>query len=211
MIISPRQIVESLSSVLSIKRLILLTAVMMALTVWMLRQNNLTMVELRNEVIRLDRETGDINKVTPAVEKLGNYVLSHMNTNMGTPLELPGTYNSAVEKIRRKAEATGSANSAIYAEAQRVCEDPSVLLTVRAQCMQDYITANAKPGSVPEDLKFPDKALYSYNFASPAWSADLAGLSLLASVILLASCFGVFGHMFFMPALLRWIDKDPLE
>lgn len=174
---------------------------------WLLRQNNLRMIELRNEVIAEDAESGNIDKLAPKIEILGNYVLNHMNTDMGAPLELPGTYNAAVEKIRKKVAASGSANSAVYAEAQSICEDPNVLLTVRAQCIQDYVTNHAAAGSDPEELEFPDKALYSYSFSSPAWSPDLAGISLLIAGLSLVT----FAALFILKVSSIVIARDPLE
>jgi hypothetical protein len=169
------------------------------------------MLQLRDEVLRVDDETGDISKVAPLIEDLGNYVLNHMNTNLGSAIELPGTYATAVEKIRKQVEKSGSANSKIYAEAQKKCEDPFIPLPSRAQCIQDYVLANAKPGTDVRELEFPDKSLYSYSFASPFWSPDLAGFSVLISVFsLLAVVFLVLTRIL-VPVLSKIIDRDPLE
>lgn len=180
-------------------------------SVWLLRQNNLHMVHLRQEVIEIDAATGDINQVAPKLEELGNYVLNHMNTDMGSPLELPGTYNTAVEQIRKEVAASGSANSAVYAQAQQVCENPNVLLTVRAQCIQDYVTANAAPGTSVQNLEFPDKALYSYSFSSPTWSPDFAGFSVLITILSFIIVLLLLLSRALIPALSRWVDNDPLE
>ncbi len=179
--------------------------------IWYLRQNNLTMIELRQAVIDEDAKSGSIMKVEPKLEALGNHVLNHMNTNLGSPLELPGTYNAAVERIREQVEQSGSANSSIYAEAQRLCEDPNVLLTVRAQCIQDYVTSRAAPGSLPQELVFPDKALYSYNFSSPVWSPDIAGFSVLLSALSLIVLVGMMAKRVVAPLIDRWVNSDPLE
>ena len=185
--------------------------VFLTASIWLLRQNNLHMVHLRQEVIEVDAETGDINQVAPRLERLGNFVLTRMNTDMGAPLELPGTYNEAVEEIRQSVAASGSANSAVYAQAQQVCENPSVLLTVRAQCIQDYVTTNAAPGTAIQNLQFPDKALYSYSFSSPVWSTDYAGFSVLVALLSFMVLLVQFTARFVLPALQRWIDDDPLE
>ena len=47
----------------------------------------------------------------------------------------------------------------------------------RVACLQEYVTANAaKEKPVPDEL-------YKFDFVSPTWSADLAGVSLVVSVI----------------------------
>ena len=84
--------------------LIPIIAALLALSAWALRQNNLKMLELRDAVVLVDQDSGDINEITPVLEELGNYVLSHMNTDLGGPLELPGTYNVAVEQARERAD-----------------------------------------------------------------------------------------------------------
>ena len=196
---------------LRIWHFLILIIISVPLSGWLLRQNNLTMLELRDKVLQVDEETGDIAQIEPHIKELGNYILSHMNTNTGL-IYLPGAYNAEVERIRLEAEQSGSANGEIYAEAQRVCEDPNVLLTARAQCVQDYVIANAAPGTdAITELRFPDVALFSYSFSSPRWSPDLAGLSVLFAGLNIV----IFGVLLVTrvigPFLGRVIDRDPLE
>ncbi len=180
-------------------------------TAWLLRQNNLTMLELRDTVLRVDEETGDIEQIRPHIEELGNYILNHMNTNTGL-VYLPGAFNAEVERIRAEAEASGSANGAIYARAQAACEDPNILLTARAQCVQDYVVSNAPPGTdAVTELRFPDVALFSYSFASPTWSPDLAGFAVLAVVLNLITLVFLSLTRGLLPLISRVIDRDPLE
>lgn len=193
-----------------IKKVLIIFVISTLGSVWLLRQNNLHMVHLRDEALVLD-EMGDAAGAASKIEELGNHVLNHMNTNMGGPLDLPVLYNTAVEEIRREVELSGSANSSVYAQAQQVCEDPNVLLQVRAQCYQDYVTANARPGTPVQELVFPDKALYSYSFASPLWSADAAGLSVLVAALSFILFAGLIVGRYVVPLLNRWIDSDPLE
>jgi hypothetical protein len=47
--------------------------------------------------------------------------------------------------------------------------------------MQDYITSHSP--DAPQ-LNLPPKELYTFDFVSPVWSPDLAGFSVLATVIL---------------------------
>lgn len=202
---------NTLARKISIWHFVFVLIISAAASIWLLRQNNLQMLVLRDAVTAIDTETGDINQTQPKLEELGNFVLNHMNTDMGAPLELPGAYNTAVEQVRKRVEESGSANSAIYAEAQTICEDPFILLPARAQCIQDYVSSHAAPGSDAEELEFPDKALYSYAFSSPAWSPDLAGFAVLVSFLSLLSVMLLAVTRGLLPVLNRWIDSDPLE
>ena len=206
-----RKVVHILFEKLRIWHFIVFLVLSIPISATLLRQNNLTAIELRDTVLEVDERTGDINEIAPHLEELGNYVLNHMNTDIG-PIELPGTFNAAVEVLRLEAEQSGSANGDIYSEAQRVCENPSIPLTARAQCVQDYVVANAAPGTNPIlELEFPDKSLFTYSFASPAWSADLAGFSVLLSVMSFVIIVFLTLTRVIAPLLGRIIDNDPLE
>lgn len=196
---------------LKIRHFLVIFIISLPLSAFLLRQNNLMAVELRDKVLSVDEDTGDINQVAPHLEELRSYILSHMNTNMGT-VELPGTFNSAVERLRIAAENSGTANGGIYADAQRVCEDPSVVLAARAQCIQDYVVSNSRPGTdAVLELNFPDKSLYAYSFISPTWSPDLAGFSTLLSISSFIVLVFLFVTRVVSPFLGRIIDRDPLE
>ncbi len=182
-----------------------------SLAVWQLRQNNITMLKLREAVVVADTETGDIDAVEPHLLRLGGFVLGHMNTSLAGPVELPGTYNKAVEAARKEAETSGTANGQVYKDAQVICENPNIPLTARAQCMQDYVLRNAPPGSDHKELVFPDKSLYSYNFRSPLWSLDWAGLFTSVSVLLASwVTMRTFRHWLEV-AITRSLNSDPLE
>jgi hypothetical protein len=192
-----------------------ITAIIFILTLplvaYFLRQNNLGMVELRNEVIKVDEQTGDLQKIEPALDNLRSYVLTHMNAEMSSPIELPGAYNKAVEAARQKAEMSGKANGNIYRQAQNLCENPNILLSARAQCIQDYILDNAEPGSNVELLEFPPKELYSYSFISPTISFDVAGLSVLLSTSVFIWLIYLTTTQVILDRLSNLISKDPLE
>lgn len=185
--------------------------IMLGLSAYLLRQNNLKMLELRDKVVEIDQESGDIKKIEPALADLRDYVLTHMNASLPAPLELPGSFNVAVEQARRRAEASGSANSSIYAKAQAECENVNVPLSVRAQCIQNYVLSNAKPGEEPTGLDLPPKEQFVYNFVSPRISFDLAGISVLAtSALLIATLTTLFLQVIF-PKITSYITKQPLE
>lgn len=144
-----------------------------------LRQNSLTTARLRQVVITADQQGGDSEK---ALRELRSFVFAHMNTDLSSgptpikpPIQLKGQYERllAAEKERVKQK-----NVAVTAEAEAACASqfpsngPNV---ARVTCAQDYIAQNAtKERAIPGEL-------YKFDFKSPAWSPDLAGISLLLS------------------------------
>ncbi len=157
-----------------------LLAIMLLLSGYFLRQNNLAMVRLRNEVVAAD-ETGA--GLLESIEALNQHVFSHMNTQIVRPVELVKTYDRQAKAI---IEATVPApNRSLYEEAARVCAGRGSLFSdVRNQCVIDHInTNNTGFGELPT-ITLPDKNRFIYSFASPVWTPDLAGFSVLASVLL---------------------------
>lgn len=142
-----------------------------------LRQNNITMIDLRNQVYAADKNNGDVNK---ELNKLRAYVLTHMNTNLSTdngikpPIQLSHTYARLQEKQ--------SQNSDLYVEAKNYCEQKipaniSVSGQGRVDCIVEYVNSRGtKPANIPVGL-------YQFDFLSPRWSPDLAGWSLVTTIL----------------------------
>lgn len=185
--------------------------VSLPITGYLLRQNNLQMLELRDVVVKIDQESGDIKKIEPALTELRNYVFGHMNASLPAPLELPGSFNVSVEQARKKAEQSGSANGNIYKQAQAECERIEIPLSVRAECIQNYVVTNAKPGTDAQQLDLPPKEQFVYSFISPTLSFDLAGLATIVSGLLLLATITRFTLDFAIPKLTNYIVEQPLE
>ena len=137
------------------------------------------MVRLRNQVIVADEKgigTAD------ALAELNQYIFKHMNTQVVRPIELVNTYNrqaqAAVEAAQR-----GSGRD-IYAEGTAACERRGIPLSGIAQCVTNYANSNAA-SVAQKKITLPDKSLFTYSFASPRWTPDLAGFSLLTTVVIM--------------------------
>lgn len=168
-----------------IKTWYLLLAFLVSATVAViaLRDNYTTMVSLRESVYQADREgTG----VEEALQALRKHVNGHMNTDLASgaqavypPIQLKETYGRLVAAEQRRIE---NANSQLYTEAQNHCEaqDPNSFSGgSRVACIEQYVEANGQ-----KSQPIPD-GLYKFDFASPSWSPDLAGWSLVVSAVLL--------------------------
>lgn len=156
-----------------------------------LRQNNFTMIRLRAAVVKTDQQNGDIEK---SLQDLRKHVHSHMNTNLASgdfaikpPIQLKARYERLMVAEQGNIKAF---NATVTANAEAACAAQfpgGGYNTPRVACIQDHVAKNAKEVSVvAEDL-------YKFDFISPRWSPDLAGLSLLASLLL------------FLMFILRWI------
>ncbi len=150
--------------------------------IFALRDNNLRMVALRDQVYQADKNNGDVEG---AMQSLRSFVYSHMNTelaaadNVYPPIQLKYTYQRLkdAEAARVKAE-----NDRIYTDAQAHCEQqyPTGFSgRGRVPCIEDYVKSHGV-----SEKSIPD-AMYKFDFVSPTWSPDLAGFSLLVSVLLL--------------------------
>lgn len=163
--------------------LLILAIVFGGLAAYSLRQNNLTMLQLKNDVFVADEKNGDVEA---ALEKLRNHVFSHMNTSLTTnagssepPVQLIHRFNRAVAAEKARISAQSQEAATIYGQAQNNCVNPNVPLTSQAQCIQEYVAANGK--DVPQ-LQLPPKEYYTFDYVSPYWTFDLAGISLLLAI-----------------------------
>lgn len=157
-----------------------------------LRNNNQTMIELRQAVNAADYNNGDVNG---ALNRLRAYVYGHMNTglnsggnNIKPPIQLKYTYQRLYDA---QYNAVQKANQSLYTDAELYCQsiNKAYFGTTRVPCVQNYVINH---GLKQADINIP-AGLYKFDFVSPAWSPDLAGFSLLASVIFLIAFLAKFG------------------
>jgi hypothetical protein len=145
------------------------------------RHNNLEMIRLRDAVFVADEQNGDVEK---ALQELRKYVHGHMHTQLAVgetairpPVQLKYRYERllAAEKDR-----VSKANASIYTAAQAECERrfPAGLSgSGRIPCIQEYVASHGtKEQPIPKEL-------YQFDFVSPVWSPDLAGWSLVITIL----------------------------
>ena len=149
-----------------------------------LRNNNQTMVDLRQDVYTADKNGGDINT---ALNNLRAYVYGHMNTDLSSggnnikpPIQLKYTYQRLYDAQLNTVQ---TANQQLYTDAENYCQsiNQAYFGTTRVPCVQNYVINH---GLKQADIQIP-AGLYQFDFVSPTWSPDLAGFSLLLSIIFL--------------------------
>lgn len=154
------------------------------------------MVTLRDAVYEADKNGGDVEG---ALLSLRQYVFSHMNTSLASgpnavhpPIQLKYTY----ERLQAaQQQQLGQDHSDIYGQAQKTCEaqGQSASTPSMISCIQSYTASHGiQLTPIPEGL-------YKFDFVSAKWSPDLAGWSLLLTVL--------FGLCFVVLSAYRWVMK----
>jgi hypothetical protein len=167
---------------LQVKHLVIVLAVLIVLSVFFLRQNNLDMITLRNLVVQADEQNKDLPQ---AITNLRNYVATHMNTGMGDRgVYLEHSYQRAYEAAVTQAVQGGTTGATIYRQADEDCQKQFPKgngFSAYVQCVTDKVGSS---GISTGPVTPPSSDLYRFNFVSPAWSPDIAGFTLLAAVLL---------------------------
>ena len=145
------------------------------------RQNNIRMIELRDKVFAADEANGDVGT---ALNNLRTYVYGHMNarlvnsdTAIKPPIQLKNTYERLVAQKKAEVEAK---NTALTQEARVICQAkfPRTLNATGLQpCIDGYLL---EKGATEQPVP---KELYQFDFISPAWSPDVAGWSLVFTIV----------------------------
>jgi len=145
------------------------------------RQNNVHMIQLRQDVFTADEQNKDVEK---ALRELREYVYTHMNTNLASgsnaikpPIQLKFEYERLVAKEKARVDA---ANATLRNQAQAICQQQfpvTANATGIQPCIEGYMNEHGvKAQPIPKEL-------YQFDFISPHWSPDLAGWMLVLTIV----------------------------
>lgn len=165
-------------------QLLLVFVLFFALSIYLLRQNNLNMIKLREAVKTADLQNSDVQGALSALQQ---YVTSHMNTNLGEGIYLEKTYQRAYDRAVQAKLQVGSSSSTAYQQADRDCRavfSNTYSFQAYIQCVTAKITALGSAQDPLAGVKAPSTDLYRHNFASPIWTPDLAGWTVLITILL---------------------------
>jgi hypothetical protein len=151
---------------------------LLVVTVLGLRQNNLTMIKLRDQVIEADKAL-DWGEVNSSAEVLYSYVKNHMNTDTGQ-IALQNLYNKDVENVFSGANM--EIGTDLYSLAVGECETQLSRSGYQGyvDCVAEYVGVSNDQVNTPE---LPNSAFYYISFISPKLSFDLAGISLILTIV----------------------------
>jgi hypothetical protein len=166
-------------------QLVILLLLVGFLTATFLRLNNIGMLQRREAVLSAD-ETGDKQATVSRLYDLQRFVSAHMNTDMGKGLYLETSYKRDVQKAYDKVSVDSNPNGNIYKKAQEVCA-PKFTRWSQAyvQCTSSELAKYPAASNLVTDVQLPRADSYLHVFASPLWSPDFAGWSVLVCIALI--------------------------
>ena len=168
--------------------ILLFVAISFVTSLYGLRHNNMRMEELRAAVYKAD-EGGDKEEIAKALTDLRHHILSHMNTNLNPdneessekPIQLTYKYyRDSLKAWHDEIREAGVDNKPLN-DARKVCEVDDYVISERLSCLIKE-TQDIEGFPQPRPV---EKIYYVYDFVSPTWSPDLAGLSLIVFAIAL--------------------------
>lgn len=154
----------------------------------LLRLNNIGMVERREAVIQADR-SGDAAATKEALVGLQHYISSHMNTDLDKGVYLVAAYERDRNAAIEAAGETNNPNSDVYQQASVECRarfqgGVDSFRNDYVQCVINRVAELGEGEDPAAGLQLPRADAYRYDFASPLWTPDAAGLTVLLAVII---------------------------
>jgi len=154
-----------------------------------LRLNNLGMIERRDAVVEADKR-GDKQAIRAALADLQAFVSGHMNTDLQQGVYLQYSYERDRDKVIDSASNASNPSSQVYQKASVECRarwqgGTESFRNDYVQCVIDRVRSLQASNDALSSLKLPRADAYRHTFASPLWSADLAGLSVLFCLLVL--------------------------
>ena len=147
------------------------------------------MVDRRDAVIAADKD-GDPAVIQARLYDLQRYVSSHMNAAMGS-IYLENQYKRDSQRIIDQASGDDNPNGNIYKKAQEVCAPRfSGYSQAYLQCTVDYLAQYAPADNPASTVALPKADTYRHSFASPLWTPDFAGWSVLICLLIILMIIG---------------------
>ncbi len=182
-----RELVHYLYALQKMKiwQLLLLFVLLFGISAIFLRLNNVGMIERREAVYSADK-IGDNEQIHGRLYDLQRYASSHMNAATGE-VYLTEKYKRDSGEIAKKLQRQSSKGS-VYARADKICRPrflkDGFFSQAYLNCIKEETTK--LPSSSQLETKFdpPDPSLYTFEFYSPLWSFDFAGVSVVLTALL---------------------------
>ncbi len=159
--------------------LFILCIITAAIGVHAVRENNIKMLLLRDEVFTADK-AGEPLEIP--LNKLRGYIGKHMGTSTEVPLKY--SYERAAKKSQEIAPEVDGDPNKVFADLPASCASGG-FIDSNKPCVREHINKKlAEIGGQQNVLsEVPDKRLFTYSFSSPIISIDIAGVSLITSAI----------------------------
>jgi len=182
-----RQVRRSIKQLQRIKtwQLIILLILAGFVAATFLRLNNIGMIERRTAVIAADAK-GDSEITINRLYNLQRYVSAHMNTDLGKGVYLETSYKRDVQAAYDRAAIDDNPNGNIYKKAQEVCAPQFDRYSYAyLQCTTGELAKYPAASDLVDSVQLPRADTYLHSFASPLWSPDFAGWSVVICIVLI--------------------------
>lgn len=182
-------------------QLVILLIIFGLLAATFLRLNNVGMIERRTAVLSADK-AGDKTSLHNNLYALQRWSASRMNASTG-PVYLEHSYQRTTEKLLKEARESSTVERDVLNRADAVCRRQY------AGNWQAYVQCNAaeqakyRGSSGAASVAFPNPGEYRHEFASPIWSPDFAGWSLVICVLITGVIIARIISLLILKALLR--------
>lgn len=139
------------------------------------------MLQRREAVIAADK-SGNQEDIANRLYELQRYVSTHMNTDMGSGIYLENQFQRDREAALQAAtDGTDSSNN-VYKEITDACRAQYSIWASYFQCVTDRLNSTPAGQDSLATVQQPNIEAYKHNFASPVWSPDFAGWSVVLVV-----------------------------
>ena len=143
------------------------------------------MVERREGVLSADKG-GNEEIIIKRLYDLQRHVSAHMNTELGRGVYLESSYSRDLQNWQSSQYGDANPNGNIYKKAQEVCAPRFKSYSAAyLQCTTSELAKYPAAANPSTDTSKPRQEAYIHAFASPLWSPDFAGWSVIFSVIIL--------------------------
>ena len=172
-----------------------------------LRLNNIGMSQRRDAVYSADK-AGDPAVIQERLYDLQRYAAEHMNADTGS-IYLENQYKRDSERIIDAASGNnGNPNGNIYKKAQEVCAPKfSSYSQAYLQCTVNYLAQYAPADNPTSVVALPKADTYRHSFASPLWSPDFAGFSVLICLLIVIMIIGRLIGLFVLRLILKMHNR----
>ena len=168
-----------------------------------LRLNNIGMVERREGVLSADQQ-GNEEVTIKRLYDLQRHVSAHMNTDLGRGVYLDASYSRDLQQWQSTQYGDGNPNGNIYKKAQEVCAPRFRSYSAAyLQCTTSELSKYPAAADPATDTSKPRQEAYIHAFASPLWTPDFAGWSVLAFITILGLIIIRFVSIAILGLLLR--------
>lgn len=188
-------------------QLVVLLILLCFVSATFLRLNNIGMIQRREAVLSADR-SGDREALQSRLYDLQRYSAAHMNAGSGA-FYLEESYHNDVEAYYAQASADDNPNGNIFVRAQEVCAPRfSGWSMAYVQCVTQELEKYPSAENLEQTGSMPRSETYRHSFASPIWSPDFAGFSVLVTLLIALIIVARMVALGVLYGLLKWRSRE---